>query len=333
MSTTLTPDRFFFSQLGNYWQILAIKAACELSLPDYFNEGPQTAGSVAAAAGLNPDATFRLLRALAECGVFRQTEPGKFEHTERSHLLRSDLRGSFKWMVLSEIGEERVPAWMNLPEAVRSGAIAWDHAYQGKDIWEYYKEHPQKGEYFARWMTGASHAMIAAIHQAFDFSPYPVIVDVGGGQGAFLASIMERYPACCGVLFDQPAVVASASLHPRVEASPGDFFVSVPENGDLYTLKWVIHDWETSKAVRILENVRKAMKPEGTVMMIESIVSENETEFPDMVKWMDINMMVMTGGCERTEAEHRALLHSAGLQLDRIVPTASFANLLIASPR
>src|SRR5579863_8049767 len=112
MSTTLTPDRFFFSQLGNYWQILAIKAACELSLPDYFNEGPQTAALVAAAAGLNPGATFRLLRALAECGVFRQTEPGTFEHTERSQLLRSDLRQSFKWMVLSEIGEERVPAWM-----------------------------------------------------------------------------------------------------------------------------------------------------------------------------------------------------------------------------
>lgn len=130
----IPPDVFFLGQLANYWQILAVKAACELSLADYFNDGPKSADEVASAAGLNACFVSRLLRALSDCGVFQQTAPRVFAHTERSQLLRSDLPQSFKWMVLSDFGAERVPAWMSLAESIRSGAIAFDHAYGDKDL-------------------------------------------------------------------------------------------------------------------------------------------------------------------------------------------------------
>jgi hypothetical protein len=331
MNFDLPPDQFFFSQLGAYWQILAIKAACELGLPDYFNDGPKSASEAAAALGLNEAATFRLLRALTDCGVFKQTSPGTFEHTERSQLLRSDLQQTFKWMVLSEFGDERVPAWMNLPEAVRSGQIAWDHAYGGKDIWHYYNEHPGKGEYFSRWMTGASHAMTNAIHEAFDFSPYGTVVDVGGGQGAFLASIIERNPKCRGVLYDRAAVIETAPAHPSIDRVPGDFFEFVPEGADLYTLKWIIHDWEEGKAIQILRNVRAAMKPGASLLLVESVISEGDAQSgSDIAKWMDINMMVMTGGRERTQEEYKALLTVAGFRVERMIPTASLPHLFLA---
>ena len=332
MTPNVAPEIFYFNQLCSYFQTWSIKAACELSLADHFNDGPKSAAEIAAATGLNPEALFRLLRALTDCGIFEQTAPGVFTHTERSQLLRSDLPQSFKWMVLSEFGAERVPAWMSLPASIQTGKIAFDEIHGGKDIWSYYREHPQQGEYFARWMTGSSHAVAQAIHEVFDFSPYKTVVDVAGGQGAFLTSILERNSQSRGILVDLPPVIAQAPAHPRIDRVAGDIFAAVPEGGDLYILKWIIHDWEEVKAIRILENVHRAMHPKAALMLVEGLVSEKKDEAAtDMVKWMDMNMMVMTGGRERTEVEYRNLLAAAGFNLDRVIPTASPATLLVSS--
>ena len=332
MTQNVAPEIFYFNQLCNYWQVWSIKAACELGLADHFNDGPKSAAEIAASAGLNPEALFRLLRALSDCGVFEQTAPGVFAHTERSQLLRSDLPQSMKWMVLSEFGPERVPAWMNLPASIQTGKIAFDEVYGGKDVWSYYREHPEQGDRFARWMTASSHAVAQAIHEVFDFSRYKTVVDVAGGQGAFLTSILERNPQLRGILYDLPPVIAQAPAHPRIEAVAGDIFTTVPKGGDLYILKWIIHDWEEAKAIQVLKNVHRAMQPGCTLILIEGLVSEtNSQPGPDMIKWMDMNMMVMTGGRERTEAEYRRLLTDGGFQLDRVIPTASIATLLVSS--
>lgn len=333
MPPELPPDIFFLSQLCNYWQIFALKAACEMDLADQFNDGPRSAADVASALGRDPGALFRLLRALTDCGVFAQVSDGVFAHTERSQLLRSDLPQSFKWMVLSEFGEERVPAWMNLPGAIRSGGIAFDEVYGGKDVWAWYREHPAQGEYFYRWMTGGSHAMTQAIHAAFDFSPYKSVVDVGGGQGVFLGSILDRNPEASGTLYDLPQVIATVQPRERMTLVAGDAFQSVPEGGDLYTLKWVIHDWDDEKSLSILRNCRRAMSPSSKLLVVEALIAENKTApGPDVARWMDINMLVMTGGRERTEAEYGALLAKAGFSLERVVPTGSMPNLLLATP-
>lgn len=329
--TEIPPERFFFGQLIDYWRVLAIKAACELGLPDRFGDEPRSAADVAREAGLNGDATFRLLRALADAGVFQHLGSDTFAANDRSRLLRSDSPLSFKWMVLSEFGSERVPAWMDLPETIRTGGIAWDRAYGGEDIWSFYRKHPAEGANFAKWMTGASHAMTRAIIDSFDFSPYRTIVDVGGGQGAFVSAVLHQSPSSTGILFDSPGVIETAPVGDRIRQVAGDFFESVPSGGDLYTLKWVIHDWDDEKAARIYRNIREAMNPGGKLMVIETVVGENGTaEGPDVVKWMDINMMVMTGGRERTEAEHRNLLRDAGFHLAQVIPTSDLPRLLLA---
>jgi O-methyltransferase domain len=170
-------------------------------------------------------------------------------------------------------------------------------------------------------MTASSHAVAQAIHEVFDFSSYKTVVDVAGGQGAFLTSILDRSPQSRGILYDLPPVIAHAPAHPRIEPVPGDIFTSVPEGGDLYILKWIIHDWEEAKAIQILKNVHRAMQPTGTLIVVEGLISESNSQpGPDMIKWMDMNMLVMTGGRERTEAEYRKLLTGGGFQLDRDSP-------------
>lgn len=321
---------FYLHLLGSYWQVLTVKAVCEMNLPDELNAGPVSIAELAQRTKLHPQALYRVMRALANVGVFAEVTPRTFAHTPLSELLRSDLPQSFRWMVLSEFGAERVPAWMNLPQSIRTGEIAFDHAYEGKDIWDYYRRNPEKGEYFARWMTGMSHVVNNAILEAFDFSPYNTIVDVAGGQGAFLESILAKNPSAQGILFDLPMVIDALPDRPRIRRVAGDAFASVPEGGDLYLLKWIIHDWEESKALLILNNIRRAMNPGGSLIVVEGLVSEG----PDMdfMKWMDINMLVMTGGEERTGSEYRELLFKAGFHLDRVVRTAALPSIVVASP-
>ncbi len=329
MRPDIPPPLFFLDRLAGLWQLHTMRACCELGVPDQLNAGPLSIDEIAQGTGTSPEHLYRMMRALADIGVFAETEPRTFGHTTLSEMLRADLPGSFRWMLLAELAPERFPAWFALPDSIRTGGIAYDKV-NGKNIWEYYRDdNPAQGEAFSRWMTGASHAMIEAIHHAFNFSHYQTVVDVAGGQGALLASILDRNPHQRGILFDLPEVVARAVEHPRIRRVGGSFFESVPEGGDLYTLKWIIHDWEESKAVEILSNVRRAMKPGAHLMLIEGVVSESSE--PDFVKWMDINMLVMVGGRERTAAEYEALLSKSGFKLDRIVPTQSMPSLILAT--
>jgi hypothetical protein len=180
-------------------------------------------------------------------------------------------------------------------------------------------------------MRDLSASITPAVTAAFDWSQFPTIADIGGGIGAQLASILDAHPSCRGILFDQPQVVAQAPPHKRMEKAGGDFFTNVPIQADAYLLRWIIHDWAEDKAVAILENVRKIAGPGARLVLVESVIPET-AEF-DMGKWMDLNMLVMAGGRERTATEFAELYAKAGFELQQIIPTASPLSILVGKVR
>jgi len=322
------PEAFYLESLASYWRLLTIRAVAELALADHLKDGPLPVEELAAKAEAHAPTVYRIMRALANAGLFEEPSPRTFALTPLGELLRSDVPNSFRSMILAEFEMERVPAWHALPHSIRTGEVAYEHV-RGADIWKYYRENPEPGEHFARWMTQGTRVTNQAIFEAFDFSPFATVVDVGGGQGLFLEELLQKYANCQGILFDQPEVVSLAPERPRIRKVGGNFFEAVPEGGDLYTLKWIIHDWEEAKALAILRNVRKAMKPGAKLMLIEAVVKDGPE--PDFAKWMDINMLVIPGGQERTVEEYRELLNKAGFRLERTIPTKAFPTMLLAS--
>jgi hypothetical protein len=180
-------------------------------------------------------------------------------------------------------------------------------------------------------MRDLGASMTPAVTASYDWSQFPVIADIGGGIGAQLLNILDARPSCRGILFDQPQVVAEAPQHGRMERVGGDFFADIPISANAYLLRWIVHDWADDKAVALLENVRKAAKPGARVLLVESVIPET-AEF-DMGKWMDVNMLVMAGGRERTAAEFRDLYDQAGFELEEIIPTPSPLSIVIGKPR
>ena len=324
----LPPEAVYFNALGDYWRILTMRAVAEMSIADHLKDGPLAIDALADKSQAHPPTLYRVMRAMANAGFFIES-PGKtFTLTPVGQFLRSDIPSSFRSMILSEFEADRVPAWHNLPHSIRTGNVAFDKVY-GKDVWQHYREHPTQNEYFAKWMTQASRVSDQAIFAAFDFTPFKTVIDVGGGQGMFLTDLLDRYPASNAVLFDQPEVIALAPEHPRLRRVGGSFFESIPNGGDLYTMKWIIHDWEESKALLILQNIRKAMKPTSKLMLIEMLIKDGPE--PDFVKWMDLNMLAIPGGQERTADEYRQLLAQAGFKLDHVIATQGMPTLLISA--
>jgi hypothetical protein len=162
-----------------------------------------------------------------------------------------------------------------------------------------------------------------------DWSRFPVIADIGGGIGAQLSSILDAHPSCRGILFDQPSVVAEAT-DSRIERVGGDFFKEVSVRADAYLMRWILHDWSDDECVALLNNVKKSASPQARLMVVDSVIPETP-EF-DMGKWMDLNMMVMASGRERTASEFRGLLGQAGFALEQIVPTPSPLSIVVGKP-
>jgi cyclopropane fatty-acyl-phospholipid synthase-like methyltransferase len=322
-----------------HWVAQCISVACELKIPDLLAEGPCTAEQVAAAAGTHPDATLRLLQALASLAVVAQTQDGLFEATPLSEQFRQDIPslGPYARFVT---GPESHRAWGELLHAVRTGQTAFDHVY-GQQIFDYFAEHPDSGWIFDEGMTSFNTAVADEIVDTYDFSPFQTIVDLGGGQGLLLAAILRRNPRARGVLFDRPQVaelaeqvLETAGLADRCSIVGGDFFRSVPEGRDAYVLKVVIHDWDDDRAQSILLNCREAMGPDARLLLVERVISERpqHTFVDQRAALMDLNMLILTGGRERTEAEFTKLFESAGFTLQRVFPTPGGLSVIEAAP-
>jgi SAM-dependent methyltransferase len=312
-----------------------IHVAAKLGLADCLAAGPRPAEELAAAVGAEPQALHRLLRALASLGIFAQDEAGDFALTPQAELLRSDVQGSLRDIALM-YGEDWLwQAYGNMTHSVRTGAPAFTKTH-GQPFYGYLHAHPRAAARFNAAMSGFSSHETAAILEAYDFSDARRVVDIGGGHGALLAALLRAHPQLTGAVFDLPSVVAGAAtvlseLGERVRAVAGDFFDEAPAGADLYVMKSVLHNWDDADAERILTTCRAAMAPDARLLVIERAVPEGNA--PAEAKLFDINMLVVAGGCERTELEYRRLFDAAGLVLERVIATRSPMSVIVASRR
>jgi len=315
----------------------AISVIARFGVADALAAGPRQVDEIAELVGAHGPALYRVLRALGDVGVVAELENRRFALTPLGELLRSDVPGSLRgWATMFGMPFHRYP-WTDLYETVQTGESAFDRVHDTK-IFDYLAEHPEDAAVFDAAMTSISTSAAVSIVQAYDFARFSTIVDIGGGRGGLLAAILSANPHLQGVLFDVPAVVAGvgeeisgAEVIDRCKVVSGDFFDSVPEGGDAYLLGNIIPSWADDQAVEILRTCRAAMADTACVLLAEAVLPEGAA--PSMSKLVDLEMLVMTsGGRQRTEAEHRALLGRAGLRLTRIVPSTGLISLVEAVP-
>ncbi len=318
------------------WTSQAITVAAQLGIADALAGGPLTVNELSVRVDANADALRRLLRALVSKGVFRHRRDGRYELNSLAQTLRSDAPVSMSSAARFYGSQEQRERWTVLVDAVRTGHTVVP-ALRGAESFDYFAEQPALAELFDQTMTNVSELTTAPVVAGYDFSVYPTIVDVGGGHGPLLASILEAAPASRGVLYDLPRVVAGApdllrerAVADRVRIAHGSFFDSVPGGGDAYLLKNIVHDWTDDKAVQILRNVRAAAGPNATVLLVELVIPEHNRDFPG--KWVDLEMLLNLGARERTAAEYRDLLSRAGFRMTRVVRTASPLSVVEAEP-
>ncbi len=305
----------------------AIAAAVELGLVDLLAERARTAADLAEAAGTDPDATGRLLRALVTVDLLEEDDDARFALTELGAPLRSDAPASLRPQALLQADPAVWAAWGHLAHSVRTGENAFS-AMHGTDIWAYRVEHPEHNASFNALMASRSEEVAGAVAASYDFSRLAHIVDVGGGRGTLLAAILRAYPHLTGTVFDQEHVIASAppsGLEPRWSATSGSFFESVPP-ADGFLLKSILHDWPDEESVAILDRCREALRPGGVVLLVEMVLGragyEREAAFSDL------NMLVGPGGRERSEEEYGALFRRAGLRLTRVIDTGTRVSMV-----
>ena len=322
--------------ISNFWMSRALYITAKLGIPDLLKSGPRTAEELAESTQTHAPSLYRLLRALASTGIYKSDKENRFALTPMSELLVTNAPGSMRWFVISELGQEHYPAWGNLMHSVKTGEIAFDNHF-GMDIWKYFSKNPEDAAVFNDSMSGMTAVVNEKITSLYDFSRFNKVVDIGGGHGGLITSILKANPHATGVLFDAPEVISGA--RPRIEAAglaercetvAGDFFQAVPAGGDAYIMKWIIHDWDDERAIRILKNIRSHVPQNGRVIVVDAVVPEGDQ--PDFSKFFDLNMLVMTGGKERTKQEFAELFAAAGLKLVRVIPTDLPTSIVEAEP-
>ena len=319
--------------VNDLWGFHVAYSLAELRVPDALRAGPRAASAVASELGLDEDALYRVLRAASQLGVCEELPERSFALKPVGRALCSDPQASFRDFIVY-MGRHGTRFWRRLPDVIRQGKNAIE-LETGKQPFEYLTVDPELAEDFNRAMTAVSNIACDAFSAAYDVSFASKVVDIGGGHGRLLASVLQQAPHAQGVLFDAPSVVAGAGptlqalgVSARVQTVGGDFFAAVPGGGDCYIAKSVIHDWSDSDAQKILGNIRRAMAPKGRVLLYEAIVGlRNSASF---AKLLDIEVLVTAGGRERTQDEYRALLAAAGLRLERFVPTAGPMSIIEA---
>jgi hypothetical protein len=328
-------DRDVLWQAANAFRTTqALYVVAKLGIPDLLRDGPKTIEDLARQAKAHPRSLFRLLRYLAGIGFFTQDKSNRFGLTPKSEPLRSDAPNSMRPMVIF-LGEDQYPATGALLHTVQSGETSFDHLY-GMGHFEYLAKHPEASARF-------NAAMASGLRQSenpldrYDFSRRRVVVDVGGGRGDQIVSILRANPTMKGILFDLPQVASDARTYlkasgvaGRCDLVTGDAFQSIPRGGDAYVMSRVLHDWPDEKAALLVANCRKAISDEGILLIRDSVLPEGDA--PSPAKQMDITMLIMTGGHERSEEEWRVLLEASGFSLGKVHRTSSPFDLIEAKP-
>lgn len=329
-SSAVQPDpaRHVMQVATGYIASAALYVAVQLNIADQVGDGAKSAEELARATGANEEALYRVLRLLCSLGIFAEVAPRRFTLSAAAAVLRSGVPGSVRDIAAFLPDPTHLRVYANLLHSVTTGAPAALPTF-GMAVFEYLAKHPEYSAVFNDAMTAISAPNASAVVEAYDFGRYALIVDVGGGHGEILISILQKCPGVRGVLAEidhvaegAKARIARAGLAGRCQAVVCDFLRAVPDGGDAYVMQHIIHDWDDAHASTILRNIARAMGPKrGTVILLESVIASGSE--PDMGKFIDIEMLAFTGGRERSAQDFRALLADAGFTLTRIVPTKS----------
>lgn len=318
------------------WVSSAISAAAHFGIADHLESGPKSPKELASLTGTQEQPLYRLLRANASVGVFTELEDGRFAQTPLSEPLRSNARPCVRNMAMMLTDDWHIRAWEQLPWCVETGKPASYKLY-GMGMFDWMAQHPEKTRNFNNAMTDMSQGDAGAVVQSYDFSRFEHIVDVAGGHGTLLAAILDQAPKSRGTLFDMPHVIEGAKkagildrFADRCTLQAGSFFESLPKDADAYIMKFIIHDWYNPECVKILSNCRQGIRPGGRLLVVDQVVpARNE---PGVAKLMDLEMLVLPGGMERTEKEFRELFAASGFRLERILPTLGLQCVIEGVP-
>jgi SAM-dependent methyltransferase len=334
---TLPPPVMLYQMSIGHYLSRALHLAAKLRIADLLKDGPRHYGDLATATATHAPSLNRVMRLLASAGVLAEQEDGNFALTPLGDYLRTGVPGSMRASVMLFAGVGIQDSWKDLEYCVRTGEPAFRRTSPDADAFSHMAQDPEQGKIFDEAMATFAPQTASAVAAAYDFSAFGTVVDIGGGNGALLIGILKAHPNLRGMVFDQPQVaerarekIAAAGLASRCEAVGGSFFEAVPSGCDAYMLKHVIHDWDDARAVTILSNCRRAMGPRGKLLIVEGVYPPriDQSDVGRGAAANDVNMLVCTGGRQRSEAEFRSLYAAAGFTLTKIVPTPARASVI-----
>lgn len=333
----LPPQAQLMQVVAGCFMTQAVYVAAKLGIADLLKDKPLSVAALAKETNTHERSLYRVLRTLASAGVFAETDPQIFGLTAPAELLRSDVQGSMRDAAIFMGEKWHWDVYAEMLYSVQTGKVGWEKAH-GMEVFPYFQQNPEEYEIFNRAMTsfstGTMPALIEAAQETDIFANVKTLADIAGGHGTMLAGFLKVNPQIRGILFDLPQVIEGApellwreGVADRVEMVAGDFFREVPA-ADAYMMKFIIHDWDDERAVKILQNINRAMNENGKVLLVEMVVPVGNE--PHFAKIQDLEMLVSPGGVERTEEEYRELLTQAGLKLTRVIPTKSPLSIIEA---
>lgn len=313
----------------------AVSCLAQLGIPDLIEAAPRSAEELAGQIGAHPQALYRLMRATASVGVLSEGSDGKFSQTPMSEVLRKDATPSLRALAIMGGRDWHGRGWSHLDYCVRTGKQALDQIY-GENIFEFLTQRPTEAQIFNDAMTDLSMIDGPAVAEAYNFQGIRSIVDIAGGHGLLLATILQKNPHLQGTLYEMPHVLEGAANGPlkplmeRCTLASGDMFSSVPAGADAYIMKHIIHDWPDDKCIRILKACRKGVNSGGKLLVVDSVIQPGNDFSPG--KFLDLQMLIFPGGCERTEKQFRDLFAASGWRLNRIVQTVASESIVEGVP-
>jgi len=332
----ISPDAALAQLILGKGLSMALTVVAKLRIADLLVSGPKTLEDLATTTNTHAPSLYRILRRVSTVGVFAEQSDGRFTLTPMAQYLCTGVKGSLRGMADFWGSDWSWRSCGALLETVQTGRTAFDSVW-GEPLFDYLGKNPGEFAIFNEGMTGFSSRIAPAVAEAYDFTAFKTVVDVGGGHGVLLHTILQAHSGVSGIVFDSPDVVVGtedairkAGLTERCRAVGGDFFESVPTGGDAYLMKFIIHDWNDGKATTILRNCRNSVNPGGKLLLVETVIAPGNAA--DFGAALDLEMLVLTGGQERTEDEYRQLLAGAGWRLTRVIPTNSLMQIVEAAP-
>ena len=313
-----------------------IVVAAKLGIADLLADGPKSSDELARAVNVHPEALYRVLRALASLGIFAERPDGQFELTPLAEPLQTEVPTSVRARV-SWAGEKWWwQVWGDLLYSVRTNKTAFDEVH-GMPLFDYFRQNPETAEAFSSGMAQITGIQATAVVDAYDFTGINTLADIGGGEGILISTILKAHQNIQGMLVELPVMLEGArrvlgekELLDRCELIEGDFFKAIPSGADAYVLKDIIHDWDDESALTILKNCRKALTSNGRLLVVDRVIVPGNT--PAFGKIVDIMMLALTGGRERTEEEFVKLLNEADFKITQVISTQSDTSVIEAIP-